>query len=152
MYSIRTALPADLVSVASMIDEAFSVYTPRIGRPPGPMFDNHAESIAAGNCYVAEDEAGIAGTIVVTLDAEPAQFDNVAVTARARGTGLGRQLIARAEALARAAGRAEIILYTNLMMTENLTLYPHLGYSETRRVSEKGYQRVYFAKRLSPPP
>jgi hypothetical protein len=35
-------------------------------------------------------------------------------------------------------------------MTENLELYPHLGYSETDRRLDGGFQRVFFAKRLAP--
>lgn len=37
-------------------------------------------------------------------------------------------------------------LYTNVLMTENLALYGRLGFRETGRVSEKGYERVYMAK------
>jgi hypothetical protein len=33
-------------------------------------------------------------------------------------------------------------------MTENLEMYPKLGYRESRRMLEKGYQRVYFEKPL----
>lgn len=33
-------------------------------------------------------------------------------------------------------------------MTENLTLYPHLGYRKTHRVTEKGMNGVYFSKPL----
>ena len=31
-------------------------------------------------------------------------------------------------------------------MTENLALYRRLGFHETGRISEKGYDRVYMAK------
>jgi hypothetical protein len=33
-------------------------------------------------------------------------------------------------------------------MTENLALYSRLGYVETHRGEEKGFPRVYMAKRL----
>lgn len=33
-----------------------------------------------------------------------------------------------------------------MLMTENLALYGRLGFCETGRVSEKGYERVYMAK------
>jgi len=33
-------------------------------------------------------------------------------------------------------------------MTENIALYRRIGYSETGRVNEKGFDRVYMAKRL----
>jgi hypothetical protein len=34
------------------------------------------------------------------------------------------------------------------MMTENIGLYQRIGYVETRRVTEKGYDRVYMTKQL----
>ena len=34
-------------------------------------------------------------------------------------------------------------------MTENLDFYPRLGYLETHRISEDGFDRVYFEKDLS---
>jgi hypothetical protein len=34
------------------------------------------------------------------------------------------------------------------MMTENLTYYPRRGYTETHRMQQDGFQRVFFRKRL----
>jgi hypothetical protein len=33
-------------------------------------------------------------------------------------------------------------------MTDNLSLYPHLGYAEVDRRTEDGFNRVYFEKDL----
>ena len=35
-------------------------------------------------------------------------------------------------------------------MTENLELYPRLGYREVDRREEDGFSRVFFRKRLGP--
>jgi hypothetical protein len=37
-----------------------------------------------------------------------------------------------------------IRLYTNAAMTENLSMYAHLGFVETHRAVEKGFDRVYL--------
>ncbi|MEQ9160672.1 MAG: hypothetical protein RLO10_10775 [Roseovarius indicus] len=39
-------------------------------------------------------------------------------------------------------------LYTNEKMVANLSIYPHLGYAETDRRTEDGFNRVYFEKRV----
>ena len=57
--------------------------------------------------------------------------------------------MAHAEAEARAAGHTHVRLYTNIAMTENLSLYAHLGYVEVGRVREHGFERIYFEKPLT---
>ena len=41
---------------------------------------------------------------------------------------------------------SEIHLYTHALMTENIALYRRIGFVETQRVSEKGYERVYMTQ------
>ncbi len=147
---IRLARSDDLAAVEALIVEAYSPYVARIGKKPGPMFDDYAALIADGRLYVAEDRAGIAGLVVLSQRDDKALLDNVAVANRVRGTGLGKTLIAHAEALALDAGFAEIILYTQEKMSENRAIYSYLGYRETYRVTEKGLDRVYFSKMLHP--
>lgn len=145
---IRRAEPPDRPAIEALIEQAYAPYIARIGQKPGPMLDDYAALIAAGAIDIAEDEHGIAGLIVFLVVEGKALLDNVAVASRARGTGLGGRLIAHAEAKAREAGFGRIILYTHEKMTENRALYPRLGYRETHRVSEKGFDRVYFEKLL----
>ncbi len=94
------------------------------------------------------EEGGVLAGVLVLEDAGDGTLlvDNVAVAPSAQGKGLGRALIAFAEAEAQRRGLCEVRLYTNVLMTENLALYGRLGFRETGRVSEKGYERVYMAK------
>jgi GNAT superfamily N-acetyltransferase len=64
----------------------------------------------------------------------------------AQGHGYGRLLLERAERDAAEGGLAEVRLYTNEAMTENLTFYPRHEYRETGRAVEDGFRRVYFSK------
>jgi len=45
-----------------------------------------------------------------------------------------------------AEGLSHIELYTNEMMYENRTMYPKLGYVETGRKTQAGFNRVFFSK------
>jgi ribosomal protein S18 acetylase RimI-like enzyme len=56
--------------------------------------------------------------------------------------GLGRQLLAFAETEALRRGYREIRLYTHQTMVENQRLYASIGYEETGRGTEDGYDRV----------
>ena len=65
-----------------------------------------------------------------------------------QGRGHGRAFLEHAAQLAREAGHDRLRLYTNEAMVENLALYPYLGWTETGRVREEGFRRVYFEKRV----
>jgi ribosomal protein S18 acetylase RimI-like enzyme len=65
---------------------------------------------------------------------------------------LGQKLIELAEAEALRLGFSSVVLYTNLQMTENIQLYKKLGFVETERKQEKGYERVYMRKFLPDKP
>jgi N-acetylglutamate synthase-like GNAT family acetyltransferase len=148
MPAIRLATSADHGAVVALVNEAYAVYIPRIGRPPAPMLEDYGSLIGDGRVHVLEDETGIAGVVVLIPEQHTMLLDNVAVKVTARGGGYGRMLIAFAEATARAAGYRTIRLFTNERMTENIARYPRLGYVETHRNEEEGLRRVHFAKQL----
>ena len=62
--------------------------------------------------------------------------------------GYGRKLVDFAEAYTRRRGFGAIKLYTHVKMTENVGIYTKLGYRETHRATEKGFERVYMRKDL----
>ncbi len=147
MPTIRPATPSDLTQVETIVRQAYSGYIPRIGREPGPMLDDYAALIGQAQVHVLEDD-GIVGVLVLIPEPAAMLLDNIAVAPSAQGRGYGRLLLDFAEQEARRHDFQVIRLYTHVLMTENLALYPRLGYVETHRGEEKGFQRVYMAKRL----
>jgi ribosomal protein S18 acetylase RimI-like enzyme len=146
---IRPARAEDAAAMRQLVDDAYRLYIERLGKPPGPMLDDYAKRIAAGQAWVLEDDDGIAGLLVLEDTQAGLLLDNIAVAPRAQGKGHGRRLIDFTETEGRRRGYAQVRLYTNVMMVENLQLYTRLGFRETGRVSEKGYERVYMAKDLA---
>jgi GNAT superfamily N-acetyltransferase len=113
------------------------------------MLDDYARLIADGVVSVLEDaDAAIAAIIVLLAKSDHLLLDNIAVRPDRQGQGLGRQLIAFAEAEARRLGFMELRLYTHETMTENIALYTRLGFAETGRGHDAGYDRVFMTKRL----
>ena len=148
---IRRAQPTDRAAVEQIVRDAYSLYIERIGKPPGPMLDDYAALIADGTVSVLEDGDGTIVAIIVLLPKpDHLLLDNIAVRPDGQGRGLGRQLVAFAEAKARRLGHAELRLYTHQKMTENIALYARLGFVETGRGQEAGYDRVFMTKRLAP--
>jgi GNAT superfamily N-acetyltransferase len=145
---IRLAVATDAEPVRGVVDTAYGHYIGRIGKPPGPMLDDYATRIADRQVWVLEHDGRIAGILVLKQGPHGLLLDNIAVLPRWQGRGFGRALIGFAEAETRRRGFGEIHLYTHALMSENIALYRHIGFVETHRVSEKGYNRVYMTKRL----
>ncbi|WP_422019901.1 GNAT family N-acetyltransferase [Roseibium sp.] len=146
---IRPAVPNDVSAVRACAEEAYAPYIAAIGRKPAPMVADFETQIGAGQVHVAEDESGsFLGFIVYFPRADHMFLENVAVVSAAAGRGIGRALISHCEAEACSLGLPAIRLYTNEKMTANLSIYPRLGYTETGRRTEDGFNRVYFEKSL----
>jgi N-acetylglutamate synthase-like GNAT family acetyltransferase len=144
--SIRRATTADLADIQRLIDDAYTKYIERIGRPPAPMTADYAAALEHSRVWVLESGDAIVGALVTEDRADHLLLETVAVAPEAQGHGYGRLLLDRAESDAAELGLTEVRLYTNEAMTENLTFYPRHGYRETGRAIEDGYRRVYFSK------
>ena len=115
--------------------------------------DTHAPGyptlIAEGRVWVAELDAQLEGVLLQYETQDGFYVDTVAVSAKCRGTGVGRALLEFAEAEAVRRGFTSIYLCTNAKMTENQALYTKLGYVEYDRRTEAGYDRVFYRKALA---
>ena len=148
--AIRPAVPRDAAAVRACAEEAYGPYVAAIGRAPAPMVADFAGQIAQGAVHVAEDGGErLTGFIVFFPRGGHMFLENVAVGRAAAGQGVGKALIGLCEAEARRRGLASVRLCTNEKMTANLSIYPHLGYVETERRRQDGFDRVFFEKQLS---
>ena len=145
---IRLATSDDLLEVASCARAAYSWYIERIGREPAPIIANFAEQIDLGQVYVAHFKLTFIGYAVFYSSAKHLHLENVAVAPSYMGQGVGKRLIEYAEQTARNKGLKAVELYTNETMTENLAMYPRLGYIETERKHQAGFNRVFFRKNI----
>ena len=145
---IRAATVADVPAIADIVEQAYRHYVDRMGKPPGPMLDDYAARVLEGAVSVLEEGAAITGIIVLLPTTNYLLLDNVAVSPARQGLGLGRRLLTFAEAEALRRGYHEIRLYTHQTMVENQRLYASIGYEETGRGTEAGYDRVFMRKQL----
>lgn len=146
--TIRPARREEAEWVKALVRRAYALYVPRMGQEPAPMLADYGALIEAGELKLLE-EAGRPVALIVLRPEDDALFvENIAVDPQAQGKGYGRALLAFAEDEARRLGLTAIRLYTNAAMTENLAYYPRLGFRETDRREEDGYNRVFFEKRV----
>jgi ribosomal protein S18 acetylase RimI-like enzyme len=112
------------------------------------MLDDYSARVAQGVVWVLEEGVTVVGVLVLIPEPDHLLLDNIAVAPARQGLGLGRRLLAFAEAEAMRQGYREIRLYTHETMTENQRLYSAIGYEETGRGTQAGYERVFMCKRL----
>ena len=146
---IRKAVADDEAAIQECADKAFSGYISLIGRQPAPMTADFSAQIAAGQIYVVLNDGGdLLGYIAFFPQGNHMNLDSIAVLPAAAGRGIGKKLITFCEAEARRLGLEAVHLYTNEMMTANLSIYPRLGYVEVDRRTDEGFNRVFFQKKL----
>ena len=128
---IRDATPEDLDAVREVVAAAYGRFAALDGLPD--VTEGLATDIAERTVLVGDGPAGVLGVVVVAVQGRDAHLVNLAVHPHAGGHGLGRKLIAAAEARARAAGARRMHLGTHAAFDHALDLYARLGWSETGR-------------------
>ena len=147
--SIRPAGPEDAAAIGDLVRASYAKYVERIGKEPAPMLEDYAALISAGEVWASVEGEEVLGVLVMRPAEDHLFVGNVAVAPDHQGEGLGRELMAFAEAGARKDGLPEIRLYTNEKMRENVAIYAKLGFEETERKLDGGYRRVFMRKRLA---
>ena len=148
-FSIRSAQQSDLPFVRSCAVQAYEIYIERMGKTPAPMVADFASSLAKSHLDIIMDGESPAGFAVTYPRGDHLFVENIALLTSQQGKGIARQLFQYFEKRAIQENRSGIELYTNEKMTENLSLYPHLGFREIERKTEDGFNRVYFRKDLN---
>lgn len=147
-YFIRRAVAEDAARVGQVARASYAKYVVRMGREPAPMLADYACDIAVHDVEVVELEGVLAAYMVAWAEADAYFIDNIGVEPEHQGKGLGRALIDLAAIKARELGLPALRLYTNVVMTENQSMYAHMGFVETHRLTEKGYHRIYMRLNL----
>ena len=125
----RTAGPADVSAIVTLVNEAYRVEAFFVR---GPRTDEKevAGLLETGAFLLAEQPDGLGGCIYIEHRGTVGYFGLLSVATVRRGRGLGRRLIAAAEAGFRDAGCQIVeILVVNLRQ-ELLPFYAALGYAE----------------------
>ena len=148
-YQILPATSNDAPAVSNCVKAAYQHYIERMGQQPGPMLDDYAEIVATHSVWVCKNEEQLIGLLVLIEKPDALLLDNVAVHPDFQGHGIGRKLVALAEAEAKKRGYAAIQLYTHEKMTENIAIYEKRGYVEFDRRHELGFDRIYMKKVLN---
>jgi ribosomal protein S18 acetylase RimI-like enzyme len=146
---VRSAISDDVSAVERLVRAAYGKYVERLGRQPAPMTADYAALIGAGDSWVVELDGLVVGVMVLQSGRDHLLISNVAVSPGYQGRGLGSRLLVHAEAQARDRGFAEMRLFTNELMHENIALYRKRGWIEYERGEQAGFRRVFMRKAVA---
>lgn len=141
-WTIRKAVVSDAKALAECMHSAYLIYESRLGgKTLPPMTVDYEEEIRSYPVWVAESDGNLVGGLILMPEDDCMTIANVAVHPQFQGHGLGRGLMALGEAEAKQQGYSELCLATHILLTENISLYTHLGWSETGRDECRVYMR-----------
>jgi ribosomal protein S18 acetylase RimI-like enzyme len=141
-WRIRKADLKDADDLKACMEAAYAGYQQRLGgvRLP-PMDADYCSEITNYPTWVVESERDIVGGLIMSFENNRALIANIAVNPECQGQGIGRALIEFAESEARDKVYSEIHLTTHAGLTENVSLYRHLGWAETGRDGSRVFMK-----------
>ena len=137
-YSIREALAGDEAAVERVVVDVLGEY----GLKPDPdstdadLKDLHAAYAARGGVFlvvVDENGAVVGAAGLARVDAHSAEIRKMYLRPEARGHGLGGALLRKLIARARDLGFQRIVLETNAVLKEAISLYQRFGFLRVPR-------------------
>ena len=144
-WQIRKAIPDDSDSLKNCMESAYAVYEERMGGVLLPPMDvDYLSEIKNYPTWVVESEGSVLGALIMVFENDQVSIANIAVDPRFQGQGIGSALTKLAESIARENSFSELQLATHVLLTENISLYQHLGWKETGRDES----RIFMTKRI----
>lgn len=146
---VEMARTGDVAAIKPMVDAAYSKYIKRLGKLPAAMTEDYDELVETRSVYVLRVGSSVVGSVLLSREGDSIKVNNLVVDPSTQGRGYGRVLMDYAEDMARAQGLAAVTLFTNEKMHENIALYMKIGFTETGRRTENGFNRVFFRKNVA---
>ncbi len=147
--SLRAATDADVDAVRALTREAYGKWVPLIGREPLPMTADYAEAVRKHRIDLVEADGELVALIEMVPGGDHLLIENIAVSPRHQGRGIGRKLLAHAEQVAATLGLTDLRLYTNKRFAENVQLYLRHGYMIDREEPLRDGFLVHMSKRIA---
>ena len=99
--TLRQAVASDAAAIRALTREAYAAWVKLIGREPMPMTVDYEDAVRRHRFDLLYRDGDLVGLIETVAETDHLLIENVAVLPAAQGQGLGRRLLAHAEALAK---------------------------------------------------
>ncbi|MGD1927257.1 MAG: nucleotidyltransferase family protein [Paracoccaceae bacterium] len=134
----------DWDALHALLMRAFAYMQDRID-PPSSLHRMTPKDVAAKArdeiCYLAHDGNDLIGCIFCKVDSDLLYVGKLAVDPKHQGQGIGRALMAAAEAEARGMRLKGLQLQTRIELVENHQAFARLGFIKTAETAHPGFER-----------
>jgi ribosomal protein S18 acetylase RimI-like enzyme len=148
MKGLRRARPSETEKIAAFQRAAYEPNRTIIGVEPIPLQADYAKILSEYEVWLYEDEAKLAGVLILGPRPEDLLIWSVATAPDARRSGLGNRLLAAAELRARELGKCTMRLYTGELLVDNIAWYQRRGYAIERTEAMRDRKIVHMKKTL----
>jgi ribosomal protein S18 acetylase RimI-like enzyme len=148
MKDLRRARPSETEKIAAFQRAAYERNRTIIGVEPIPLQADYAKILSEYEVWLYEDEAKLAGVLILGPRPEDLLIWSVATAPDARRVGLGNRLLAAAETRARELGKRMMRLYTGELLVDNVAWYQRRGYAIERTEAMNDRRIVHMKKTI----
>ena len=141
----RKAVAEDHEIIIAIALKAYEKYIERMGKEPAPMRPVIQKEDVV---FVYEDNKQVIAFAILVKINDQIILDSIAVDPPHQKKGIGDNFIKFIEEYLMEQKVNKYQLYTNEMMFENIKWYQKIGFKIFKKVTEKGYNRIYFEKEL----
>jgi N-acetylglutamate synthase-like GNAT family acetyltransferase len=142
----RIANLEDHKIIMAIAQKAYEKYIERMGKEPAPMRPVIQKEDVV---FVCEDNKQVIAFAILVKINDQIILDSIAVDPPHQKKGIGNNFIKFIEEYLMEQKVNKYQLYTNEMMFENIDWYQKIGFKIFKKVTEKGFNRIYFEKQLS---
>ena len=142
----RRAVAEDHEIIIAIAHKAYEKYIKRMGKEPAPMRPIIQKEDVV---FICEDNKHVIAFAILVKINDQIILDSIAVDPSHQKKGIGNNFIKFIEEYLMEQKVNKYQLYTNEKMFENIDWYQKIGFKIFKKVTEKGFNRIYFEKELS---
>ncbi len=147
-FLLRRATPHDYDALVALQHAAYARNRGLLGVEPIPLLADYHAILQEKEVWLACEETSCVGALVLERRDDDLMVESIATDPAAQSRGLGRAMLAAAEAQARILGYGVVRLYTGKPLTHLINWYGRHGYVIEREEPLSDRTIVHMMKRL----
>ena len=149
-FGLRRAVPGDRAALEALQRAAYAKNRPLLGVEPLPLLADYGEIMQTMEVWCVGDGSRLAGALILERRPDDLLIWSIATDPAEPASGLGRRLLAAAEARAAELGRTTVRLYTGTPLKHLVAWYGRHGYSIERVEQMPDRSITHMLKQVGP--